>query len=140
MTDVTVTAASDIEVDREQLDASISQFAEKNGTYYANAFHKIHESTGFLPNTFNLAAALLGPIWAAMRAKALDMTVDLDPLRQDVARLEVVLDEVLPALTARNGPAGVTYWRPRPGPHSMSEKLTSLGVRHTLPASTKIAA
>ena len=67
MTDVTVTAASDIEVDREELDASISQFAEKNGNYYANAFHKIHESTGFLPNTFNVAAALLGPVWAAMR-------------------------------------------------------------------------
>ena len=67
MTDVTVTAASDIEVDREQLDASINQFAEKNGSYYANAFHKIHESTGFFPNTFNVAAALLGPVWAAMR-------------------------------------------------------------------------
>ncbi len=67
MSDITVTAASDIEVDREQLDASIAEFAEKNGTYYANAFHKIHESTGKAPLTFNLAAAILGPVWAAMR-------------------------------------------------------------------------
>lgn len=66
-TAVQVTAASDIEVDREALDASISQFAGQNGEYYSSAFHKIHESSGFLPNTFNVAAALLGPIWAAMR-------------------------------------------------------------------------
>ena len=67
MTDITVTAASDIEVDRDALDASIADFAEKNAGYYAAAFHKIHESSGTLPVTFNLAAALLGPIWAAMR-------------------------------------------------------------------------
>ncbi len=67
MTDITVTAASDIEVDRDALDASIADFAEKNADYYAAAFHKIHESSGTLPMTFNLAAALLGPIWAAMR-------------------------------------------------------------------------
>lgn len=67
MTDVTVTAASDIEVDREALDASISEFAGRNGAYYAGAFHKIHESTDWKPNTFNPAAALLGPVWAAMR-------------------------------------------------------------------------
>ena len=67
MTDVTVTAASDIEVDREALDASIDEFAGQNGSYYSGAFHKIHESTGWMPSTFNLAAALLGPIWAAFR-------------------------------------------------------------------------
>ncbi|MDH3667504.1 MAG: ABC transporter permease subunit [Paracoccaceae bacterium] len=67
MSDITVTAASDIEVDREALDASINEFAEKNGDYYSEAFHKIHESTSMLPQTFNVAAALLGPIWAAMR-------------------------------------------------------------------------
>jgi len=67
MTDITVTAASDIEVDRKALDASIDAFAGRNGNYYAAAFHKIHESTGSLPTTFNLAAALLGPVWAAMR-------------------------------------------------------------------------
>ncbi len=67
MTDITVTAASDIEVDHEALDASIAEFTEKNGAYYAAAFHKIHESTGTPPLTFNNAAALLGPVWAAMR-------------------------------------------------------------------------
>ncbi len=67
MTDVTVTAASDIEVDHEALDASIGEFTEKNGGYYSAAFQKIHESTGWMPSTFNPAAALLGPIWAAFR-------------------------------------------------------------------------
>jgi glycine betaine/proline transport system permease protein len=67
MTDMTITAASDIEVDHEALDASISEFAEKNGNYYARAFQKIHESTGYLPTTFNLAAAVLGPVWSAFR-------------------------------------------------------------------------
>ena len=67
MTDITVTAASDIKVDRDALDASINEFAEKNGPYYASAFHRIHESTGLDPITFNMAAAGLGPIWAAMR-------------------------------------------------------------------------
>lgn len=67
MNEIKVTAASDIEVDRSVLDASITTFVEKNGDYYAQAFHKIHESTGILPLTFNMAAALLGPAWAAMR-------------------------------------------------------------------------
>ena len=44
MSDITVTAASDIEVDREALDASIHQFAGQNGEYYAGVFHKIHEA------------------------------------------------------------------------------------------------
>ena len=67
MSDITVTAASDIEVDREQLDASIGEFAGQNGEYYANAFHKIHEAAGTPALTFNLAATVLGPVWAAMR-------------------------------------------------------------------------
>ncbi len=67
MTDITVTAASDIEVDREALDASIHQFAGQNGEYYAGVFHKIHEATSSIPNTFNVSAALLGPMWAAIR-------------------------------------------------------------------------
>lgn len=67
MSDVRVTAASDIEVDHAALDASIETFAEKNGDYYAAAFRRIHESTGPVPLTFNMAAALLGPAWAAMR-------------------------------------------------------------------------
>ena len=67
-TNVKVTAASDIEVDRDALDASIHEFAEENGEYYAAAFHKIHDNTSSLPKTFNLWAAVLGPIWAASRA------------------------------------------------------------------------
>ena len=71
MTDATemkVTAASDIEVDRDVLDASIKEFAGPNGDYYVNAFHKIHDNTGLLPRTFNLWAAVLGPLWASSRA------------------------------------------------------------------------
>ncbi|MDJ0858991.1 MAG: ABC transporter permease subunit [Dinoroseobacter sp.] len=71
MTDATaelkVTAASDIQVDTEALDASIKEFAGPNGDYYCKAFHKIHDSTGFIPTTFNVAAALLGPLWSASR-------------------------------------------------------------------------
>ncbi len=62
-----VIAASDIEVDHASLDASIAEFAGKNGEYYAQQFHKIHSSTGLLPNTFNWMAAILGPIWASAR-------------------------------------------------------------------------
>ncbi|MEO1550311.1 MAG: ABC transporter permease subunit [Pseudomonadota bacterium] len=65
---VKVVAASDIEADREQLDASIKDFAQENGDYYAQAFHKIHDATGPVPRTFNLWAAVLGPIWASSRA------------------------------------------------------------------------
>ena len=71
MTDATemkVTAASDIEVDRDVLDASIKEFAGPNGDYYVSAFHKIHDNTGLLPKTFNLWAAVLGPLWASSRA------------------------------------------------------------------------
>ncbi len=67
-TELKVTAASDIEVDRDALDASIKEFAQENGDYYVNAFHKIHDATGILPNTFNFWAAVLGPLWAASRA------------------------------------------------------------------------
>ena len=67
-TEVKVTAASDIEVDRDALDNSIKEFAGPNGDYYVAAFHKIHDNTGVLPTTFNKWAALLGPLWAASRA------------------------------------------------------------------------
>lgn len=67
MNDISVTAASDIEIDREALEASINEFTEQNGTYYAEQFHKIHAATGILPVSFNAAAALLGPVWAAFR-------------------------------------------------------------------------
>ncbi len=67
-TELKVTAASDIEVDREVLDRSIKEFAGPNGDYYVNAFHKIHDATSPVPNTFNLWAAVLGPFWSASRA------------------------------------------------------------------------
>ena len=63
----TVTAASDVEVDTEELDASIAEFVGRNAAYYQAAFHKVHESTGYVPRTFNWAAALFGPLWAGMR-------------------------------------------------------------------------
>ncbi len=67
-TTASVIAASDIEVDHASLDASIAEFTGQNGEYYARQFHRIHSSTGLLPNTFNWIAALLGPIWSASRA------------------------------------------------------------------------
>ena len=72
MTDATtepdISAASDIEVDRELLNESIQEFAQVRGAYYANAFQKIHESINIYPNTFNISAALFGPLWASARA------------------------------------------------------------------------
>ena len=66
-TEMSVTAASDIEIDHEALDNSIRSFAGQNGDYYVAAFHRIHNATGLLPRTFNLWAAVLGPVWAAAR-------------------------------------------------------------------------
>ncbi len=63
----TVAAVADIEVDRAELDASIATFVERNPDYYANAFHRIHDTTSGIPLTFNWAAALFGPLWAAAR-------------------------------------------------------------------------
>ena len=63
----TVIAASDIEVDHAGLDASIGEFVGQKGEYYAKQFHRIHSSTGLLPNTFNWMAAALGPVWSAAR-------------------------------------------------------------------------
>ncbi|MGP1255988.1 MAG: ABC transporter permease [Kiloniellales bacterium] len=62
-----VSAVADIEVDHAELDASIAKFVERNPTYYAKAFHRIHDTTRGVPLTFNWAAAVLGPIWAAAR-------------------------------------------------------------------------
>jgi len=67
-TELKVTAASDIEIDRDALDRSIRDFAGEGGDYYVGAFHRIHNATGPAPNTFNLWAAALGPVWAASRA------------------------------------------------------------------------
>lgn len=63
-----VTAASDIKVDHDVLDASIRTFAEKNGDYYVRAFHKLHNASGWNLASFNVWAALLGPLWSASRA------------------------------------------------------------------------
>ena len=38
-----------------------------NPAYYQKAFHRVHEATGFVPRTFNWAAALLGPAWSGFR-------------------------------------------------------------------------
>jgi glycine betaine/proline transport system permease protein len=62
-----VTAAADIAVDHEALDASIRAFAGPNGDSYVASFEKIHNSNGILHNSFNIWAAALGPAWAAAR-------------------------------------------------------------------------
>jgi len=62
-----VVAASDIQTDHEELNASISEFVGSNPEYYIRSFAKVHEATGWFPRTFNTAAALLGPIWSATR-------------------------------------------------------------------------
>jgi glycine betaine/proline transport system permease protein len=63
-----VTASSDVHVDYAALDTSIGEFAGPNSSYYARAFHRIHDKTGWLPTTFNPWATVLGPLWAASRA------------------------------------------------------------------------
>ncbi|MCB1883105.1 MAG: ABC transporter permease subunit [Geminicoccaceae bacterium] len=60
-------SAARIEVDHSALAASIAGFAGPNGDYYARAFRRIHDSSGMLPATFNVWAAVLGPFWAAAR-------------------------------------------------------------------------
>jgi glycine betaine/proline transport system permease protein len=67
MNNIKVIAASEIEIDREALDASIQKFTGRNNAYYADVFHRIHEATSAIPRTFNIAAAIFGPTWAAMR-------------------------------------------------------------------------
>ncbi|MEL6679173.1 MAG: ABC transporter permease subunit, partial [Pseudomonadota bacterium] len=60
-------AVRDIEVDRAALDTSIAEFAGPRADYYADAFHKIHDTTSGIPRVFNRAAFLAGPFWAAAR-------------------------------------------------------------------------
>ena len=62
-----VSSVKDIEVDRHELDRSIADFVDRNPGYYARAFHAIHDTTAGIPRTFNRAAALFGPFWAAAR-------------------------------------------------------------------------
>lgn len=63
-----VIAASEVEVDQDALHESVSKFTGVSGNYYAAAFRRIHDSDSVLPNTFNMFAALLGPLWSAGRA------------------------------------------------------------------------
>ncbi len=60
-------AVRDIEVDRAALEASIEGFAGPRADYYAGAFQRIHDTTSGVPRTFNTAAFLAGPFWAAAR-------------------------------------------------------------------------
>ena len=62
------TSTSDIQVKRAALDESIIQFVGPGSRYYIRAFYKIHAATSWVPQTFNLSAALLGPLWSASRA------------------------------------------------------------------------
>lgn len=66
--DMKITAASDIEVDGATLDQSIHDYAGPNSKAYVTAFQKIHNATGWMPITFHIWAAILGPIWAASRS------------------------------------------------------------------------
>ncbi|GGF74725.1 ABC transporter permease [Mameliella alba] len=66
MNEGSITGSNDATVQAE-FEASVARFAEQNGSYYAGAFGRIYESTKWLPLTFNAAAAVLGPLWAATR-------------------------------------------------------------------------
>ena len=50
----------------DERETLIDEFVGSNGDYYATQFEKIGSTTSFTW-TFNLAAALLGPIWFGMR-------------------------------------------------------------------------
>ncbi|MEM9601231.1 MAG: ABC transporter permease subunit [Pseudomonadota bacterium] len=55
-----------LEAGPRSLDASVDEFVQENVPYYTAAFAKIQGATG-LVFSWNLHAALLGPIWAAFR-------------------------------------------------------------------------
>ena len=55
-----------LELGPRTLDASIDEFVADNPTYYSRAFAAIQDATG-LVFSWNAAAALLGPVWAAFR-------------------------------------------------------------------------
>ena len=50
----------------DEREALVHEFVEKNGPYYADQFKKIGSTIQFTW-TFNLASALLGPVWFGMR-------------------------------------------------------------------------
>ncbi len=53
-------------IEPRALNASIDEFVEENPDYYNRAFASIQDATG-LVFSWNTAAALLGPVWAAFR-------------------------------------------------------------------------
>ena len=55
-----------LELGPRSLDASIDEFVGENPSYYSRAFAAIQDATG-LVFSWNTAAALLGPVWAAFR-------------------------------------------------------------------------
>ncbi|MEM7378784.1 MAG: proline/glycine betaine ABC transporter permease, partial [Pseudomonadota bacterium] len=55
-----------LEAGPRSLDASVDEFVQENVPYYTAAFAKIQGATG-LVFSWNVHAALLGPIWAAFR-------------------------------------------------------------------------
>ena len=61
------TNVAEIEMDHAAFDASVAEFAGQNAEYYAGAFRTIHNTTRGIPMVFNMAAALLGPLWSAAR-------------------------------------------------------------------------
>ena len=55
-----------LELGPRSLETSIEAFVQEKPTYYARAFAKIQDATG-LVFSWNMSAALLGPVWAAFR-------------------------------------------------------------------------
>lgn len=52
--------------DHTERDQAIQRFTGTNGVYYRRAFRRIGERRGYVPS-FNIAAALLGPVWLGGR-------------------------------------------------------------------------
>jgi glycine betaine/proline transport system permease protein len=57
---------SGLEAGPRSLDASVTEFVQVNEHYYSNQFAKIQGTNGFA-FSWNTMAALLGPIWGALR-------------------------------------------------------------------------
>ena len=52
--------------ERRSVATGVANFANENAAYYEKAFARIQSTTGFT-FSWNMAAALLGPIWGALR-------------------------------------------------------------------------
>lgn len=61
-----MSADTGLELGPRSLDASIDEFVKANTSFYSRAFAKIQSATGPV-FSWNGAAALLGPVWAAFR-------------------------------------------------------------------------